>query len=199
MNHILLKNLLLQESPQIGGVYLSDEAAGELQKYLNVRINTDEIFRRVNTIDLGDDFFFVKGLAGGMYDHWIALFKKADAGNVLCFASGLKQVNWNIDGLPTFRVRFSKRFKSFPERAAATAYLANASTFQSGIVITSDTSMSEEGTWIWKELLTRPALDVFVWNLKEQRRENALDWKDVFGNADKFADLVVALKTSPQK
>lgn len=197
---ILLKTLL-REMPQLGN-YLDPEAASELQRVLtNVSINTDLLLGGVKLDELGDGFFFVKGHAGGAWDRWLALFKRTDQGDQLCFASGLQQVNWNVEGLPTYQVRISKRFAVFPKKAAATSYLQWANAFPQGVVLTSDRKVSDEGAGVWQELLTRPDLhvDVFVWNVKEQRRENALDWKDVFGHADRFADLVVALKTPPQK
>lgn len=200
MTHILLKNLLIQESPRIGG-FLDPEAAVQLQRAItNVEINTDRLLGTTKTDELDDDFFFLKGLAGGSWDRWIALFKRLPEGNQLCFASGFKQVNWNIEGLPTYQVRISKRYAAFPKHSAASSYLMWATSFPQGVVLTSDRHQTDEGAGIWQELLTRPDLhaDVFVWNLKEKRREAVLDWKDVFGHEDRYADIVVALKTNPQ-
>lgn len=191
--HILLKDLLV-EHPQLGGVYLSDDAVTELQKHIHVQINTDQILRGVKTLRVCDGFFYVKGLAGGVYDHWLALFKQTSEGNVLCFACGFKQIH-NIEGTPAFQVKFSKKFENFPKKAASRAYLEFGSTFVSGIIITSDDRLTDNGSWIWKELLTRPNVDVFVWNMKERRRETTYDWEDVFGCGDEYANLVVALKT----
>ena len=193
---ILLKNLLT-EMPKLGS-YLDPEAAAELQRVLtNVEINTDHILGRARVDALDDEFFFVKGLAGGAWDRWIALFRRQPDGNQLCFASGLKQVNWNVEGRPTYQVRISKRYADFPKHAAATTYLTWANAFPQGVVLVSDSNLTEQGAGVWQELLTRPNMieEVFVWNTKEQRRENALDWKDVFGREERYTDLVVALKT----
>ena len=196
-SHIRLKDLIV-EMPQLGS-FITDDAAREMQRFLHtVEVNPGGMLGNVYQRPIDDDFFYLKGFAGGAYDLWIALFKRTGDGCDLCFASGLKQVNWLIEGLVTYKVSFSKRYTDQPKRAAAETYLKLATAFDKGVVLTSDTHISDDGSWIWKELLTRPGLDVFVWNLKEQRRENALDWHEVFGHADRFADLVVALKTPPK-
>lgn len=199
MNHVFLKDLLL-EMPQLGS-YLEPDAAANIQRVLSVKINTGELGGSVKLSTLDGGFFFVHGLANGAYDVWMAMFHKIDNGNELCFASCLKQTNWLIDDLVTYKVEISKRFTSFPKHSAATAYVEWVRRFPEGVVLTSDKRLSEQGAGVWKELLTRPDLheEVFVWNTNEKRRETVLDWNDVFGHEERYTDLVVALKTLPQK
>jgi hypothetical protein len=192
--HIKLKDLII-EHPQLSA-FINNNAVAELQKFVQVSINPSGMLGNVYKVPIDDDFLYVKGYAGGVYDLWIALFKRSGDGFDLCFISGLKQVNWNIDGLPTYSVKISNRFTDYPKRSAASTYLKLASDFPKGVVITSDTHVTDAGAWIWRELLTRPDVDVFVWNIETKRKETALDWSDVFGNGKRYADLVVALKTS---
>lgn len=197
--NIFLKDLLV-EMPKLGS-YLEPDAVANIQRVLSAKINTGELGGSVKVSTLGEGFFFVHGLANGAYDVWMALFHKVDNGNELCFASCLKQTNWLIDGLVTYKVEITKRFTPFPKHSAATAYVEWVRRFPEGVALASDQRLSEQGAGIWKELLTRSDLreDVFVWNINTKRRETAQDWHDVFGHEDSYADLVVALKTFPQK
>ena len=200
-SHILLKDLLV-EMPQIGHV-LKPEVKAALQKVLTVKLNDHAFLSTVKTTPLQEaGFFFVSGQADGPWSSWCALFHEHADHNELCFASGQQQTNWNIENCPTFSVHVSARYTPFPKRAASTAYLRLAASGWDGkpVVLTSSSHLSDEGCGVWRELLTRPDLhdEVFVWNLKEKRRETVLDWSDVFGHEDRYTDLVVALKTPPK-
>lgn len=197
MTTTFLKDLLV-EIPQIGHV-LKPEIKDTLQKLLTVKLNDHDFLSTVKTTPLQEEgYFFVSGQADGPWSSWCALFHERDGRNELCFASGQKQVNWSIDGCPTYTVHVSARYTSFPKKAASTAYLRLVASGWEGkpIVLTSSSNLSDEGCGLWQELLTRPDLhdEVFVWNLKTKQREHVLSWEDVFGYEDRYADLVVALK-----
>lgn len=185
---------LIVEMPKMGG-YLDPEAKYQLQKLLSIEINSG-LLGAVKVKSLTDDIFFITGGAQGPWGKWAALFKKVGDTNKLLFATGFEATNWDIDDLPTYKVHISAKYGDFPKHAASTAYLELIK-MDRQIVLTSGNWVTDAGSGIWQELLTRPDLqeEIFVWNIKERKRETVLDWKDIFGRESSYENLVIALKT----
>jgi hypothetical protein len=192
-NDLKLKSILM-EMPMLGHL-LSLDMIRNIEKSLNVKLKNDDlIFSEFVPTKIGDNLYFIESEAGGdKFKRLLVIFKK-EKENELCFAALVEQFQEKIEGHTTFKIRFSNRCSLFDGKLAAKAYL----TFikKNDVLICSDTNISKDGSWMWMEILTRPDLnaEVFVWNISEKKRENALTCEDIFGESEKYRNFIVVLK-----
>jgi hypothetical protein len=193
-NDLKLTSVLL-EMPMIGQL-VSISLIQKIASSLDIKLKSgDFVLSEHNPKELGDGFYYIQSTVGGdMYLKLICLIKKEVDGYDLCFASLLKPREKKIENKHAFTVTFSKKYKDYGKRQASFAYI-NFIRTNVETVITSDEKMSDAGAGIWMELMTRPELeeDIFVWNTKTEKKEETVDFNQVFGDSEKYNDYIVCL------
>ena len=178
----------LNESPQIG--YGIDwRQLAQISDLIGSQANSPNI-----KIDVDDDHVWLSGPVFGNYkDMWCVLFKKQDNKLHCCFACLIKQIP-NIEEIITYQPKFSFKMTNFPEKVATKTYVHFMKTHRCNVV--SDETRSDAGERIWKEMLETPELKnkMFVWDNKNKKRIDTINPNDIWGNEDKFKDILIVLQ-----
>jgi hypothetical protein len=184
---------VLGESPELG-YKLDDTAYENISAVILNNVKPGDANYMEYITDDNKFALFSGGIHGFPYDMWCVLYNIEQVNKpTLCFGCLFKQIS-KIENVPTYQANVSAKFSDFPRKVASTAYLNLVKNKR--CQISCDGKQSDQCAGIWMELLTRPELkdNIFVYDVKNKKRVEALDWKDVWGDTPEHQNILVILK-----
>lgn len=188
---------LLNEIPQTG-FYLPDEYKENLQNLLKIKFNS--FFSQIDFFKIKDNYYFIYGPQQYIQDIWAGIVHKLNDDEFeICYGMTMKQISFpETYKKAAYQILTSNKFKKFPEKAASFSYIELCKKQDS--IIFSGNQVSDDGKYLWLEILTRPNLEsqgvqAFVWDNKNKKEITQYkNIEDLFGTNENYQDILIGIK-----